>query len=251
MDISNKVKTAACLIIGSEIMTGKTKDTNMHHLAVELFKNGIDLMEARHVRDIKQDIIDGVLGLSHKYDYVFTSGGIGPTHDDITTDAIAKAFKKDVLLNPKAHEILKAFYGDALNESRLKMAKIPQDANLILNNITQAPGFKIENVFVMAGVPKIFIAMLNEVLPYLQKGIPTKSVSHIFYLLEGDIAKPLTKIAHSYAKDGIDIGSYPTMEDGKWIVEIIVRSCDENLAKQIMQEIIEDFRHIVPSFKSL
>ncbi|QED23571.1 competence/damage-inducible protein A [Candidatus Deianiraea vastatrix] len=243
-----KVKTAGCIIIGNEILTGKTKDSNMSYLAIELFKSGIDLIEARHVRDIEQDIVSAVLELSKKYDYVFTSGGIGPTHDDITTQSIAKAFNADVYLDEKAHAILKEYYGDALNEARLKMAKIPYGAELIFNHVTQAPGFYIKNVYVMAGVPKIFHAMLGEVLPKLQKGSIISSISEIFHLPEADIAKSLGKIAYNYAKDGVDIGSYPKIEGDSWILEIVVRSRDINLAESVMNEIKASFAEIKPSF---
>lgn len=243
------IKTAGCLIIGNEILTSKTKDINLNHLAEELFKSGIDLMQAIVVRDIKDDIIWGVKELSKKYDYVFTSGGIGPTHDDITTESIAQAFSLDVELNKDAHKLLKEFYGENITEARLKMASIPFGAKLIENKISTAPGFQVENVFVMAGVPKIFKSMLNEVLSKIEKGETIKSVSHIFSIPESDIAKPLTKIAMEFEKDGVEIGSYPKMEGNSWVVEIVVRSRNEGISSEVMNKVKEEFAKIIPTWK--
>ena len=164
--------TASMLVIGDELLSGRTQDANMHHLANKLTEIGINLSEARFIRDDAAVIVSNIVELSTKFDYLFTSGGIGPTHDDITTDCVAKAFGRQVSVRSDAFNILKKYYdgkGIELNEARLRMARIPEKADLIENLISGAPGYIIENVYVMAGVPKIFLAMLQTVLPNLKK----------------------------------------------------------------------------------
>ena len=170
--------TAAMLVIGDEILSGRTRDTNTNHLAKELTNRGIRLREARVVADDHAVIVAAVRALSAAYDHVFTSGGIGPTHDDITADAVADAFGASIDVRADAHEILKAHYqrtGLELNAARLRMARIPEGATLIDNPISSAPGFTLGNVHVMAGVPAIFEAMVAGVLPTLTGGDPLLS----------------------------------------------------------------------------
>ena len=156
----NNIVSAGLLIIGDEILSGRTVDQNINFLAKNLSENGIILREVRVVGDFENEIIFAVNELRKKFDYVFTSGGIGPTHDDITSLSIAKAFDQDLILNEVAHKILIQHYGaENVNEARLKMAYLPRKASLLDNPISSAPGFRIENVFVMAGIPKIFQAM--------------------------------------------------------------------------------------------
>ena len=165
--------TASMLIIGDEILSGRTRDSNLQTLSIELSKVGIDLKEVRIVNDQKEMIISAVKDLSVYFDYVFTSGGIGPTHDDITAESIAEAFNNKLVINEAAREGLANYYlglGKELNNARLRMARVPVGAKLISNSITAAPGFSIKNVHVMAGVPKIFHAMLTEILKDLKKG---------------------------------------------------------------------------------
>ena len=165
--------SAAMLVIGDELLSGRTHDANMHYLAKELTEIGINLTEARFIRDDPAAIVSSIIELSKRFDYLFTSGGIGPTHDDITTDCVAEAFEKKASIRSDALKILQEYYDGKdieLNEARLRMARIPETAELIDNPISAAPGYVIENVYVMAGVPKIFQSMLKTVTPKLEKG---------------------------------------------------------------------------------
>ena len=182
--------SAAMLVIGDELLSGRTHDANMHYLAKELTEIGISLTEARFIRDDPAAIVSNIIELSKLFDYLFTSGGIGPTHDDITTDCVAEAFEKKASIRSDALKILQEYYDGKdieLNEARLRMARIPETAELIDNPISAAPGYVIENVYVMAGVPKIFQSMLKTVTPKLEKGLPTLSLSVKIYKGEGDI----------------------------------------------------------------
>ena len=189
--------SASMLVIGDEILSGRTRDSNMYHLAKELTRVGIDLVEVRFVSDEESEIILAVQQLSKKFNYVFTSGGIGPTHDDITADAIGKAFDLRVDINIEAKRLLEKHYrktGVVLNESRMRMARTPRGAKLIPNSISAAPGFNIENVFVMAGVPAIFQDMIGSVLKDLKAGNPILSRSLNVMSGEGNIAKKLKEL---------------------------------------------------------
>jgi molybdenum cofactor synthesis domain-containing protein len=200
--------TAAVLVIGDEILSGRTQDTNVAAIAHFLAPYGIDLAEARFVRDVEVEIVAAVNTLRCRFTYVFTTGGIGPTHDDITADAIGAAFGLPVKHHPEALALLSARYkpGD-FNERRQRMARTPEGASLIKNPVSTAPGFQIENVFVMAGVPKIMQAMLEDVGPRLQRGIPVISCSMTVRLPEGKIAQKLAEI--QAANPAVTIGSYP------------------------------------------
>ena len=219
--------TAAMLVIGDEILSGRTRDANMHHLAGELTKVGIDLKEVRVVSDDADAIISATRALSDAYDYVFTSGGIGPTHDDITADNIARALGRSIDVRADARAILQAHYdrsGLEMNEARLRMARIPEGAMLIDNPVSAAPGFSLKNVHVMAGVPSIFKAMLVSVLPKLQGGAPVLSQSIEVLRGEGVIAAPLAQLAEEYPM--LSFGSYPFQKDGIYGSNIVVRGTD-------------------------
>ena len=222
--------TASMLVIGDELLSGRTQDANMHHLANKLTEIGINLSEARFIRDDAAVIVSNIVELSTKFDYLFTSGGIGPTHDDITTDCVAEAFGRQVSVRSDALNILKKYYdgkGIELNEARLRMARIPEKADLIENIISGAPGYIIENVYVMAGVPRIFQSMLQTVLPNLKKGTPTLSISIKLYKGEGDIALELEQIVKAFSK--LTFGSYPFNENGIHGTNIVIRGKDKKL----------------------
>lgn len=219
--------TAAMLVIGDEILSGRTRDANMHYLAGEVTKVGIDLREVRVVSDDPAAIVAAVRALSAAYDHVFTSGGIGPTHDDITAENVAAAFDRPISVREDARAILAAHYdarGQELNDARLRMARIPDGATLIDNPISAAPGFTIENVHVMAGVPSIFQAMLASVLPKLTGGAPILSQTLEIRRGEGDIAGPLSDLAGRYPD--LSIGSYPFIRDGCYGAQIVMRGQD-------------------------
>ena len=230
--------TAAMLVIGDELLSGRTHDANMHHLANQLTELGINLCEARFIGDDASVIVPNIVELRTKFDYLFTSGGIGPTHDDITTDCVAEAFGRQVSVRPDAFEILKKYYdekGIELNEARLRMARIPETADLIENPISGAPGYIIENVYVMAGVPKIFKSMLKTLLPNLKKGSPKLSISVKLYKGEGDIALELEQIVKAFSE--LNFGSYPFNENGIHGTNIVIRGKDEKLMIQAEEKV--------------
>ena len=216
--------TAAMLVIGDEILSGRTRDANMHHLAGALTKHGIDLEEVRVVSDDRDAIIAATRALAAGFDHVFTSGGIGPTHDDITAECIAAAFDTPISIRDDARAILQAHYdesGRELNDARLRMARIPDGATLIENPVSAAPGFTIENVHVMAGVPQVFEAMLASILPHLTGGSPLLSQTMRLMRGEGNVAEPLGKLADDFPD--LSIGSYPFVKDGVYGTNIVVR----------------------------
>lgn len=234
--------TAAMLVIGDEILSGRTRDSNMHHLAGELTKIGITLREVRFVADEKSDIIAAVQALSAAYDTVFTSGGIGPTHDDITADCMAEAFGQSIDVRDDARALLAEMYertGRELNEARLRMARIPEKAALIDNPVSTAPGFTIENVHVMAGVPSVFQAMVASVLPTLTGGAPLLSQSLTIMRGEGDIAGPLGQIAADFPD--LSIGSYPFQRDGVFGAQIVIRGTDGAMVDAAMTRLAGTF----------
>ena len=219
--------TAAMIVIGDEILSGRTRDSNMHYLAGQLTEAGIDLKEVRVVGDVQETIVSTVQDLSADYEYVFTSGGIGPTHDDITADCIAKAFQTSIDVRDDARAILAEHYaksGTELNEARLRMARIPVGAVLIDNPVSAAPGFRLKNVHVMAGVPAIFQAMVESVLPTLTGGAPLISKSLRIDRGEGDIAGPLGALAQEYP--ALSMGSYPFQKGGKFGAQVVIRGTD-------------------------
>ena len=219
-----KQPKAAMLVIGDEVLSGRTRDANMWHLAKELTEMGIALREARVVADEADAIIGAVTALSEAYDHVFTSGGIGPTHDDITADCVAAAFGAAIGVRDDARAILEAYYEPgALNDARLRMARIPEGATLILNPVSQAPGFTLRNVHVMAGVPAIFAAMLDSLRPSLAGGPKTLTHALRVPLPEGEIAVPLGEIAAAHG--AVSFGSYPFFRGGLGTT-LVARSAD-------------------------
>jgi molybdenum cofactor synthesis domain-containing protein len=229
----NNIVTAAVLVIGDEILSGRTKDKNIGYIADYCTAIGIDLKEVRIVSDEESAIIDALNALRHKFTYVFTTGGIGPTHDDITADCVAKAFGVALELHPEAVAILKervTQMGGELNEARLRMAHIPHGAALIPNKISGAPGFWIGNVITMAGIPTVMQAMLDEVAPKLKTGARLLSETIRADAREGDVGTELGAIAKAHP--GAVIGSYPFIdEQHKPNTNIVVRSRDpETLA---------------------
>ena len=234
--------TAAMLVIGDEILSGRTRDSNMHYLAGQLNDVGIDLKEVRVVPDDHGAIIGAVQALSRGYSYVFTSGGIGPTHDDITADCMAAAFDRPIDVREDARAILAAHYDKSkteLNEARLRMARIPEGATLIDNPVSAAPGFLIENVHVMAGVPSVFQAMVASVLPTLMGGKALISKTLSIQRGEGDIAGPLGILARDFPM--LSMGSYPFQKDGIYGAHIVIRGNDEDRIDAAIDRLRADF----------
>jgi molybdenum cofactor synthesis domain-containing protein len=230
------------LVIGDEILSGRTRDANMYHLAGELTKAGIDLCEVRVVSDRKPAIIEAVRALSEGYDQVFTSGGIGPTHDDITADCIAEAFGQSIDVRDDARALLSAYYertGLELNSARLRMARIPEKAKLIDNPVSVAPGFTVENVHVMAGVPSVFKAMVATVLPTLTGGAPLISETLRVDRGEGDIAAPLSALAEAFPN--LSIGCYPfQLKTGAYGANVVIRGVDAEMVRQAVTTLQAD-----------
>jgi molybdenum cofactor synthesis domain-containing protein len=220
--------TAAVLLIGDEILSGRTKDKNLGFIADYMTALGIDLREARLVPDVEEEIVAALNALRQRYTYVFTTGGIGPTHDDITADAVARAFGVPCEHDPRAVDILLAYFtemGREPNEARMRMARMPRGASLIANPVSRAPGFQMGNVFVMAGVPKIMNAMMEDVATRLTRGVPMSSKTVEFRGGEGDAAKPLGEIQKAYPS--VVIGSYPFQAPDGFATNLVLRSRDE------------------------
>lgn len=228
--------TACLIIIGNEILSGRTQDKNISYIAVKLNDVGIQLREVRVVPDVEKEIVDAINAVRTRYDYIFTTGGIGPTHDDITSASVAIAFGVKLHRHPDAEAALRAHYtADQINASRLKMADVPMGAELIPNAVSTAPGFRVENVFVMAGVPRIMQAMLDAIIPHLKGGKTVLSVSITTNLPEGTIAAGLTEIQNAYP--GIDIGSYPMYERGNLSTTLVLRSPDAVMNEAARHEV--------------
>lgn len=225
--MTHAAPTAAVLIIGDEILSGRTPDTNLNTIARFLGALGIDLLEARTVGDRPPQIVEALNALRAGHDYVFTTGGIGPTHDDITADCVAEAFGVGIAERADALAILERRYGDELNAARRRMARIPDGGVLIANPVTDAPGFQIGNVFVMAGVPKIMTAMLEDVAPRLRTGaVVHQRTLRVIGVGEGAIAAPLAEAAK--ADGDLSFGSYPfgAGSDGELGTNLVVRGRD-------------------------
>ncbi len=217
--------TAAVLVIGDEILSGRTQDVNVNAIARFLGERGIDLKEARIVSDDMDAIIEALNALRARYDHIFTTGGIGPTHDDITADAVAAAFGVPISHHPEAVRILRAYFremGREETEARMRMARIPEGAELIPNPVSRAPGFRIGNVFVLPGVPRIMEAMLHELEGHLAKGTPVRSVTVEAHVPEGDLGDPLRRLAAEHTE--VSIGSYPFREGDSLGARIVIRS---------------------------
>jgi molybdenum cofactor synthesis domain-containing protein len=221
----DKIFTAAILIIGNEILSGRTQDTNVQYLGQGLNELGIRLMEVRVVPDVEDDIVDAVNALRSRFDYLFTTGGIGPTHDDITTACVSKAFGVAVVRDAEAEKLLLARYKpEDVTEARMKMADVADGATLIDNPVSAAPGYRIENVFVMAGVPRIMQAMFDGIKGDLQGGDPVLSKSIEAYIPEGVVAGPLGDLQDQYPD--VDMGSYPFFCEGRLGTCLVARSPD-------------------------
>ena len=235
---------AALIIIGNEILSGRTQDKNLSYLANWLNEIGIQLSEVRVIRDEEEVIIETVNYLRKTYSYVFTTGGIGPTHDDITSLSIAKAFNDDLEINDKALSILKEYYKDSeLTDARMKMTMIPKGAELVDNPISKAPGFKMENVFVMAGIPLIMQGMLEGARKHLKGGDIIKSTSIDVFTPESNVAEELAELQNNYP--GVEIGSYPFSKENRFGTSLVLRSEDEELLKKCELELLK----IVDKFK--
>ena len=236
----NSTVTACCLIIGNEVLSGRTKDANLGWLAERLTNMGIRMAEARVIPDVEDVIIDAVNEARKQFTYVFTTGGIGPTHDDITSLCVAKAFGVEIHRNPEAKALLESFIPpERMNEARLKMADVPVGSILITNPVSKAPGFQMENVYVMAGVPSIMRAMFDGLAQGLVGGKKMDSIAVASYLPEGTIAAPLTEIQDDHPN--VEIGSYPFFRDGHFGCTLISRGTDigelELVAEKVRQMI--------------
>jgi molybdenum cofactor synthesis domain-containing protein len=239
----SKVWTAALVVIGDEILSGRTQDKNVAQVATWLNDQGIRLAEVRIVPDILERIVETVNAVRSEHDYVFTTGGIGPTHDDITVDAIAAAFGVPVVVHPEARRILEDFYRDrpgGLTDARLRMARVPEGAELIPNPTSGAPGVRIGNVYIMAGVPHIAATMLAALTGTLEGGRPVVSVTVGARAPESDVADLLreTEAAHP----GVAIGSYPFFKDGRYGANFVIRSEDGDLAQRTGDALSERLR---------
>jgi molybdenum cofactor synthesis domain-containing protein len=235
--VLEKVWTAGLLVIGDEILSGRTQDRNIAQVATWLNAQGIRLAEVRVVPDLEERIIEAIHALRAGYDYCFTTGGIGPTHDDITVDAVAKALGVPVVIHPAARAILEEYYADkgGLNEGRLRMARVPEGAELIENRMSGAPGIRLGNLFLMAGVPHITAGMLDALSGTLEGGRPLVSVTVGAFAPESEVAEIL-RLAEQSA-EGISIGSYPFFKQGRVGSNFVIRSEDEGRAASVAKEL--------------
>jgi molybdenum cofactor synthesis domain-containing protein len=235
--------TSAVLVIGNEVLSGRTQDANLGFLAARLADLGIPVVEARVVPDEEAVIVEAVNALRARVTYVFTTGGIGPTHDDITAAAIAKAFGVPVVRDPEAERRLRVHYGNGfVNAARLKMAEVPEGAALIDNPVSTAPGFRIGNVFVLAGVPAIARAMFDALAPGLAGGPPVVSRTVPCSIPEGEFAAALTDVQSHYA--GVSIGSYPYFRAGKVGVSLVIRGTDLQAVDRAAAEVEDMVRSL-------
>ena len=231
------IVTAAVLIIGDEILSGRTQDTNLRDIARYLGVHGVDLMEARTVSDIHEDIIAALDALRARYDYVITTGGIGPTHDDITADAVAAAFGVELYEHPDIIAMMSARWGGEVNAARRRMARVPVGGDLVKNPVQGPPGFTIGNVFVLAGVPQIMRGMLEDVGPRLKGGAVVLSRTvRVEGSGEGLIAAPLEAVAKAHP--AMSLGSYPFYGDGGYGSNLVLRGRDEAELAGVVDELI-------------
>ncbi len=241
--VSKPLVTAAVLVIGNEILSGRTKDANLPWLAERLNALGIRVREARVVPDVEEEIVAAVNALRVRYDYIFTTGGIGPTHDDITAECIAKAFGVPLVRNPEAVRRMEAHYPPGhLNEARLRMANAPEGATLIDNPVSIAPGFQIGNVFVMAGIPAIMQAMFSGLAHRLVGGEPVSTRTVLCALPEGILAKDFGELQVRYPD--IEMGSYPAFRGGKPSVSLVLRGTDDATLDRATEELARIVRSL-------
>lgn len=245
-NMTSQQPDAAILIIGNEILSGRTADKNIQYIAQNLTAIGIRLHECRVVSDNEQAIIEAVNALRIEYDYVFTTGGIGPTHDDITAASIAKAFHLPLTLHPEAAARLENYYANQpekeLNNARLKMAYTPEGALLIDNPISAAPGFYVDNVYVLAGIPSVLHAMFDSIKHTLQTGNIIHSREILIPAPEGQFAKELGELQEQYPM--VDIGSYPFLQDNKPATNVVIRCIDNTILDDVQKE-VEKIQEIV------
>jgi len=239
MNGSDRTWGAAVLVIGDEILSGRTQDTNTSHIARFLGALGIDLKEVRVVGDVEAEIVAALNALRAAYDFVFTTGGIGPTHDDITADAVAKAFDVGIGYHPDAYALLEARYPPGeFNDMRKRMARIPHGASLVANPVSGAPGFHIGNVYVMAGVPMVMRAMLEQIAPELPRGRTVKSITLEADVPEGTIAPGLAQVQKEHRD--VSIGSYPFYREGTakpFGAQLVIRGRDGDAVERAAQAI--------------
>ena len=234
----SKKTNAAILIIGNEILSGRTQDTNTSTLSLWLNSIGVKVQEVRVIPDIEETIVDSVNSLRKVYDYIFTTGGIGPTHDDITAQSIAKAFNLKYEIHKEGYKILEKYYKPGeFNEGRQKMIWMPKDAKLILNPTSGAPGFNVENVFCLPGVPSILKSMLGGLKNNIIGGDPILSHTINLRTVESEIASSLTKVQDSNKE--VEIGSYPFFQAGKLGVSIVIRSENQSKIDTCTSQILE------------
>ena len=235
---NKKEITAGIIIIGNEVLSGRTKDINTSTLAKWLNSIGIEVKEVRVIPDLELTIIETVNNLRKKFNYVFTTGGIGPTHDDITAESISKAFNLEYGFHQKAYSILEKYYNPGeFNDGRQKMAKMPTTANLILNPTSGAPGFYVENVFCLPGVPSILQSMIGGLNNVLIGGDPILSLTISLRTVESEIAKSITEIQNK--NNNVEIGSYPFFRAGKLGVSIVIRSSNKKKLDECYAEILK------------
>src|SRR3954468_855232 len=239
-------KSAAVLVIGDEILSGRTQDTNTNYIARFLAALGIDLKEVRVVGDVQAEIVAALNALRAGYDFVFTTGGIGPTHDDITADAVAKAFGVGIGYHPEAYALLEARYPPGeFNDMRKRMARIPHGASLVANSVSGAPGFHIGNVYVMAGVPMVMRAMLEAIAPDLPRGRKVESVTVEANIPEGEIAPGLAQLQKAHPD--VAIGSYPFYREGMpqpFGAQLVLRSRDGEALERTASELEDILRNL-------
>ena len=234
---NNRIWTAALLVIGDEILSGRTQDKNVSQVATWLNRQGIRLEEVRVVPDVGARIASAVNELRRTYDYVMTTGGIGPTHDDITVDSIAAAFEVPVIVHPEARRILEDYYATrgGVTDARLRMARVPEGAELLPNPTSGAPGVRMDNVFILAGVPSIAAAMMEALDGKLEGGRPMVSATVGAYAAESEVADLLREA--EAANDGVAIGSYPFFKDGRYGANFVMRSDDGELVERTANDL--------------
>lgn len=237
--MSDRIWTAALVVIGDEILSGRTPDRNIAQVASWLQVQGIRLVEVRVVADVEDAIVEAVNALRNAHDYLFTTGGIGPTHDDITVDAVAKAFGVPVVVHPEARRILEDYYSTrgGLNDARLRMARVPEGADLIPNRMSGAPGIRIGNVHMMAGVPHICAQMLDALTGTLEGGVPLISETIGCWVPESEVADILREVERAHPR--CQIGSYPFFREGKVGANFVIRSTDAGELRSCVDTLCE------------
>ena len=243
MTETNETVTAAILVIGDEILSGRTKDRNIGYIAEYLAKVGVDVREVRVVPDVEDEIVAAVNALRSRYDYLFTTGGIGPTHDDITAECVAEAFGVELFEHPQILELLTGRWGDQLNAARRRMARVPVGGTLVKNSVQGPPGFQIGNVFVLAGVPLIMRSMLEDVVTRVRTGkVVISRTVRVEGAGEGVIAAPLEALAKAHPN--LSLGSYPFFGEGGYGSQLVVRGRDATEVKGTVDALVEALRDI-------